>query len=280
MSDVILYFSAYPTVRYAAVALLLISLSASLLGVTLVLKRYSMIGDGLSHVTFGAATVATVLGFTTPIYLSLPLTVLAAILLLSLRSSTRVSGDAAIAMVSAGSLAFGYLLLNLFPPSGFDASADACDNLFGKGIVGVDAADVTVCFILSVAVLGIFVFFYNRIFSVTFDSDFAGVNLRRARLYDLLIAVTTGVMIVVAMEMVGALLISALITFPALSAMRVFKTFKSVTVCSAVISVICAAVGLLLSLIFSTPTGSTVVIADLAVFCIFSLIGRVRGRVR
>jgi zinc transport system permease protein len=278
IDKLLLYFSAYPAVRYAAIALILISLSASLLGVTLVLKRYSMIGDGLSHVTFGAASVATVMGFTTPIYLSLPITVLAAILLLRLRSSTRIQGDAAIAMVSAGSLAFGYLALNLFPSESFDAGIDACDNLFGKGIVGIDMIDVTFCLILSAVVLLIFICFYNKIFAITFDEDFASATGTHSNVYNTLIAVITGVMIVVAMNMVGALLIAALITFPALSSMRVFKTFRSVTVCSAVISVSCALLGLLTSLIASTPVGSTIVVADIAIFIIFSIVGAIKSR--
>ena len=277
IDKILFYFVSYPTVRYAALSLMLISLSASLLGVTLVLKRYSMIGDGLSHVTFGSASIATVLGLTTPIYLSLPLTVAAAVLLLKIRSSTRIKGDAAIAMVSAGSLAFGYILLNLFP-DGSAVTTDACANLFGSGILGIGIDDVILCTALSLAVLVIFILFYNKIFAVTFDESFSSATGVRTEAYNTLIAIVTGVIIVVAMNMVGALLISALIVFPALSAMRVFKTFRSVTVCSALISVICAAAGLVISLAASTPVGSTVVVADIVLFAIFSLIGAVRKR--
>lgn len=278
IDKIIFYYSAYPTVRYATVALLLISLSAALLGVTLVLKRFSMIGDGLSHVTFGAASVATVMGLTTPIYLSLPITVAAAVLLLKIRSNTKIQGDAAIAMVSAGSLAVGYLVLNLFPTKTSSISGDACTNLFGSGILGIGKDDAFVCLALALAVLFIFIFFYNKIFAITFDESFSTATGTRASLYNTVVAVITGVIIVVAMNMVGALLIAALITFPALSAMRVFKTFRSVIICSALISVFCAAAGLLVSLVAATPVGSTIVVADMAVFGIFSLLGVILKR--
>ena len=275
MSKIIFYFQNFPTVRYASVALLLISLCAALLGVTLVLKRFSMIGDGLSHVTFGAAAIATALGFVTPIYFSLPLTVLAAILLLKIRSNTKIQGDAAIAMVSAGALAFGYLMMNLFPGNSSSISGDACTNLFGQGILGINKQDVTLCVILSAIVIFVFIFFYNKIFAITFDESFSRATGTKTELYNTLIAVITGVIIVIAMNMVGALLISALITFPALSAMRVFKTFKSVTVCASIISVCCAIIGVLVSLAAKTPVGSTVVVADAVTFGIFSLVGAV-----
>ena len=278
MSKIVFYFQNFPTIRNATLALLLISLCAALLGVTLVLKRFSMIGDGLSHVTFGAAAIATALGLTTPIYLSLPLTVVAAVLLLKIRSNTKVQGDAAIAMVSAGSLAFGYLLMNLFPGKSSSISGDACTNLFGQGILGINKQDVAICAILSALVLFVFIFFYNKIFAITFDESFSRATGTRTELYNTLIAVITGVIIVVAMNMVGALLISALITFPALSAMRLFKTFKSVIICASAISVCCALVGVLISLAAQTPVGSTIVVADVAVFGIFTLIGAIRRK--
>lgn len=278
MSKIVFYFQNFPTIRYATLALLLISLCAALLGVTLVLKRFSMIGDGLSHVTFGAAAIATALGLTTPIYLSLPLTVVAAVLLLKIRSNTKVQGDAAIAMVSAGSLAFGYLLMNLFPGKSSSISGDACTNLFGQGILGINKQDVAICAILSALVLFVFIFFYNKIFAITFDESFSRATGTRTEIYNTLIAVITGVIIVVAMNMVGALLISALITFPALSAMRLFKTFRSVIICASAISVCCALVGVLISLAAQTPVGSTIVVADVAVFGIFTLIGAIRRK--
>ncbi len=270
-----LYFTAFPTVRYATLSLLLIALCASLLGVTLVLKRFSMICDGLSHVTFGAAAVATVLGLTMPIYLTLPLTIIAAVLLLRIRTNTKIQGDAAIAMVSAGALAAGYLILNLFPANS-SISADACASLFGSGILGIGLDDVIVCSALAVCVLFVFIFFYNKIFAVTFDESFASATGTHTGFYNTLVAVITGVIIVIAMNMVGALLVSALITFPALSAMRLFKTFKSVTICSACISTFCALIGILASLAFATPVGPTIVIADLMAFGICSLISAIR----
>ena len=275
IDKLILYFTAFPTVRYATLSLLLIALCASLLGVTLVLKRFSMIGDGLSHVTFGATAVATVLGLTMPIYLTLPLTVVAAVLLLRIRQNTKVQGDAAIAMVSAGSLALGYLLLNLFPANS-SVSADACASLFGSGILGIGLDDVIVCSILAAAVLFVFIFFYNRIFAITFDESFASATGTRVGFYNTLVAIITGVIIVVAMNMIGALLVSALITFPALSAMRLFKTFKKVTVFAACVSTACALIGIIASLAFSTPVGPTIVVADLAAFGICSAISAIK----
>ncbi|MBR2335245.1 MAG: metal ABC transporter permease [Clostridia bacterium] len=278
MAKIIFYFQNFPTIRYATLALLLISLCAALLGVTLVLKRFSMIGDGLSHVTFGAAAIATAMGLVTPIYVSLPITVLAAVLLLKIRSNTKIQGDAAIAMVSAGSLAFGYLIMNLFPGKSSSISGDACTNLFGQGILGINKQDVAICAILSALVLFIFIFFYNKIFAITFDESFSRATGTRAEVYNTLIAVITGVIIVVSMNMVGALLISALITFPALSAMRVFKTFRSVIICASVISIACAIIGVLVSLAVKTPVGSTIVVADVAAFGLFSLIGAILKR--
>lgn len=278
MAKIIFYFQNFPTIRYATLALLLISLCAALLGVTLVLKRFSMIGDGLSHVTFGAAAIATAMGLVTPIYVSLPITVLAAVLLLKIRSNTKIQGDAAIAMVSAGSLAFGYLIMNLFPGKSSSISGDACTNLFGQGILGINKQDVAICAILSALVLFIFIFFYNKIFAITFDESFSRATGTRAEVYNTLIAVITGVIIVVSMNMVGALLISALITFPALSAMRVFKTFKSVIICASVISIACAIIGVLVSLAAKTPVGSTIVVADVAAFGLFSLVGAILKR--
>ena len=268
------YYAMYPSVRYATIALMLIALSASLLGVPLVLKRYSMIGDGLSHVTFGVSCVATALGLVSPIYISLPITVLAAILLLTIRSHARVGADSAIAMISSASLAFGYLFLNLFPSD--DPVDDACEDLFGSGILSIDMDDVILASVIATVVIAVFILFYNKIFAVTFDDSFASATGTRVGLYNSLIAISAGVLIVIAMELVGALLVSALIIFPALSAMRIFKSFRSVTVCAAVISVVCTSLGLLISLLFGTPVGSTVVCAYLTLFTVFSVIGMIR----
>lgn len=277
IEKLLLYYSAYPTVRYATISIILIALCSALLGVILVLRQYSMIGDGLSHVTFGATAVATVLGLATPIYVALPLTVLAAVLILKLRDSTKIHGDSAIAMISVGALAFGYLLLNLFGDEHQRAS-DACATLFGSGILSIRLLDVILCLILSVAVIFVFIFFYNKLFAVSFDEDFAASCGTRINFYNTLIAIVTAVTVVVAMNLLGALLVSALVIFPALSAMRIFKTFKQVTACAACISLFNALIGIAASLLMASPIGPTIVVADLATFLICSLIGAIRKR--
>lgn len=263
------YYFSYPFVRYALIVGLLISLCSSLLGVTLVLKRFSFIGDGLSHVAFGAMAIAAVVGITNRMIIILPVTVLSAILILRTGQNTKIRGDASIAMISVGSLATGYMLMNLFPVSS-NISADVCGSLFGSAsILTLKESDVLLCLIMAVVVLAVFVLFYNKIFSVTFDENFSKATGINSDGYNLMIAVITAIIIVLAMNLVGSLLISALIIFPALSAMRVFKSFRSVIICSAVISVICAGTGIILSILFSTPVGATIVVADIAVFFIF-----------
>ena len=270
------YFS-YPFVRYAFIAGVLISLCAGLLGVVLVLKRYSMIGDGLSHVAFGAMAVAAVLGFT-PMTLALPVTVAVAVLLLLAGEKQLIKGDSAIAMLSAGSLAVGYLLLNLFPSSDTGSlSGDVCASLFGStSMMTLSGADVWLCVGLSVAVIAFFAVFYHKIFAVTFDEGFATSSGVRVRAYNFLIAAISGIVIVLAMKLVGALLISSLIIFPALSAMRLFRSFRSVILCSAVISVVGSLTGLLLALLLSTPTGASVAVVHIVIFAIFSILGKLR----
>ena len=264
-------------VQNAIIVSVLIALCSSLLGVTLVLKRYSFIGDGLSHVAFGAMAIAAVIGLTDDMPLTLAITVVCAVLLLRMGKNAKIKGDAAIAVISVGSLAIGYLLMNLFSTSS-NISGDVCSTLFGStSILTLSSFDVWMCVILSVIVVLFFVLFYNRIFSVTFDENFAKATGQRAGLYNLLIAIVIAVIIVVSMQLVGSLLISALVIFPALSAMRVFKSFKSVTICSAIISVICALTGLLISILAGTPVGSTIVGVDIVVFIIFLLIGKITG---
>lgn len=266
-----------PFVVNAVIVGVLIALCSSLLGVTLVLKRYSFIGDGLSHVAFGAMAVAAVVGFTDDMPLVLAVTVISAVLLLRMGKNAKIKGDAAIAMISVGSLAVGYLLMNLFSTSS-NISGDVCSTLFGStSILTLSPFDVWMCVILSIVVVLFFVLFYNRIFSVTFDESFAQATGQRANVYNLLIAIVIAVIIVVSMQLVGSLLISALVIFPALSAMRVFKSFRSVTVCSAIVSVVCALTGLLTSILAGTPVGSTIVAADIVVFIIFSIIGKIAG---
>ena len=270
----------YPFVRYALIVGVLIALCSSLLGVTLVLKRFSFIGDGLSHVAFGAMAIAAVAGLTNEMPLVLAITVVSAILLLRSGQNAKIKGDAAVAMISVGALAIGYLLMNLFSKSG-NLSGDVCSTLFGStSILTLTKTEVRICVVLSVAVVAVFVLFYNKIFSVTFDESFARATGTRAGLYNLLIAVVIAVIIVLAMNLVGSLLISALVIFPALSAMRVFKNFKAVTICSAAFSVTCALLGILISVLAGTPVGSTIVAADIATFGVFALAGFITGGVK
>ena len=278
MLDKLTQYLQFPFVRYALIAGVLIALCSSLLGVTLVLKRFSFIGDGLSHVAFGAMAVAAVLGLRHEMLFILPVTVFCAVLLLMGGKNRKIKGDASVAMISVGSLAVGYLIMNLFSTSG-NLSGDVCSTLFGStSILTLSRTDVYLCVALSVIVSALFVFFYNKIFAVTFDEDFAGATGVRAGAYNLLIAVVIAVIIVLAMNLVGSLLISALVIFPALSAMRVFKTFKAVTVCAAIFSVVCAALGILISVLAGTPVGSTIVAVDIVGFFLFCCIGFLGGK--
>ena len=276
MLDTLVLYLSFPFVRYALVVGVLIALCSSLLGVTLVLKRFSFIGDGLSHVAFGAMAIASVLNLTNDMLLVLPVTILCAILLLRMGQHTAIQGDAAVAMVSVGALAIGYLLMNLFSTS-TNLSGDVCSTLFGStSILTLTKTEVWLCAALSVIVVAVFVLFYNKIFAITFDEDFARAAGTPARLYNLIVAVIIAVIIVLAMNLVGSLLISALVIFPALSAMRVYRSFLSVTICSAVVSVVCALVGILISILAGTPVGSTIVAVDILVFAAFCLVGRAK----
>jgi zinc transport system permease protein len=280
MIDEFFLYLQYPFVRYALIVGVLIALCSSLLGVTLVLKRFSYIGDGLSHVAFGALAIASVLNFTNKMILILPITVLSAVLLLRTGQNAKIKGDAAIAMISVGALAFGYLLMNIFSTSS-NLSGDVCSTLFGStSILTLTRKEVWACIALSVAVVVIFILFYNKIFAVTFDENFSKATGTNAGAYNLLIAIVIAVIIVLAMNLVGSLLISALVIFPALSAMRVFRSFKSVTICSAVFSVICAFLGMVISILAGTPVGSTIVAVDVVGFLVFCAAGSIRGGVR
>ena len=273
------YFQ-YQFVQYAFIVGILIALCSSLLGVTLVLKRFSFIGDGLSHMAFCTMAVAAVVNLTNSMIISLPVTIIAAIVLLRSSTNARIKGDAAVAMLAVGSLALGYLLMNVFPTSS-NVSADVCTTLFGSvAILTLSTAKVWTCIILSVLTVLLFVFFYNKLFAVTFDESFARATGVKTSLYNLLIAVVTAIIIVLAMNLVGSLLISALIIFPALSAMRIFKSFKSVTICSAILSVSCTATGILVSIIAGTPVGPTIVLADIVAFGIFFLVGFILSHMR
>ena len=276
MIETIRMYLQFPFVRYALIVGVLIALCSSLLGVTLVLKRFSFIGDGLSHVAFGAMAIAGVLHLTDDMLFVMPVTILCAVLLLRTGQNTKIKGDAAIAMISVGALAIGYLLLNLFSASS-NLSGDVCSTLFGStSILTLTKAEVWLCAILSVVVVVIFVLFYNKIFAVTFDEDFARAAGTRVEAYNLLIAVVIAVIIVLAMNLVGSLLISALIIFPAMSAMRLFKSFRSVTICSAVLSVCCALTGILISIVGGTPVGSTIVAVDICAFLVFFTIANIK----
>ena len=277
MWDKLALYLQYPFVQYAIIVGVLIALCSSLLGVTLVLKRFSFIGDGLSHVAFGAMAIAAVLNLSNEMLIVLPITVISAILLLRSGQNAKIKGDAAIAMISVGALAFGYLIMNLFStPS--NLSGDVCSTLFGStSILTLTVREVALCVVLSVAVVVVFVLFYHKIFAVTFDENFAKATGTNADGYNLLIAVVIAVIIVLAMNLVGSLLISALVIFPALSAMRLFRSFKSVTIFSAVISVICAFLGILISILGGTPVGSTIVAVDVAAFGICYLVGMIKG---
>jgi len=302
------FYFGFSYVRYAFIVGILIALCSSLLGVTLVLKRFSFIGDGLSHVAFGAMSFAATLPVMikkyalaisgedklsprmqsivswiaklNDMYIILPVTLICAILLLRTGQNTKIKGDAAVAMLSVGALAIGYLLMNRYP-SRANISGDVCSTLFGStSIITLKQEDVRLCIVMSVIVIVTYIMFYNKIFAVTFDENFTNATGIKADAYNLLIAVITALIIVLAMNLVGSLLISALIIFPALSAMRVFKSFRSVIICSGVVSVLCAAFGIISSILFSTPVGSTIVVADLAVFILFSLISFFIGKLR
>jgi zinc transport system permease protein len=269
------FYLSYPFVRYALIVGTLIALCSALLGVILVLKRFSYIGDGLSHVAFGALAIATIFDLANTGVVVMPVTILAAILILRTGQNPKIHGDAAIAMLSVGSLAVGYLVMNLFSTSS-NISGDVCSTLFGStSILTLTKAEVLLCIVMSIIVVAVFIVFYNRIFAITFDENFARATGVNASAYNMLIAIITAIIIVLAMNLVGSLLISALVIFPASSAMRVVKNFKGVVIYSAVISVCCAIFGIVMSILFSTPVGATIVVANIVVFFISCLIGRI-----
>lgn len=273
-------YLAYPFVRYALIVGVLIALCSSLLGVTLVLKRFSFIGDGLSHVAFGAMAVAAVLQMTNEMPFVMAITIISAILLLRTGQNKKIKGDAAIAMISVGALAIGYLIMNLFSASS-NLSGDVCSTLFGStSILTLSSIDVWLSVGMSILVLIIFLFFYNKIFAVTFDESFAKAAGTKVGIYNLIIAIVVAVVIVLAMNLVGSLLISALIIFPALSAMRIFKSFRSVTIYAAILSVSCSLVGILVSILAGTPVGSTIVAVQIGAFILSWIAGTVAGGIR
>ena len=268
MLDKLWDYLQFPFVRYAIIVGILIALCSSLLGVTLVLKRFSFIGDGLSHVAFGAMAVGSVVGLTDQMMIVMPVTIISAVLLLRTGQNSKIKGDAAIAMISVGALALGYLLMNIFSTSS-NISGDVCSTLFGStSMLTLELSDVIVCAVISFIVVCVFMLFYNKIFAVTFDESFARATGTRTGSYNTLLAVVIAVVIVMAMKLVGSLMISALIIFPALSAMRLFRSFRAVTVFSVVISVVCAVIGMIASILAGTPVGPTIVAADAGGFLI------------
>ena len=276
MFDTVIEMLSYPFMTRAFLVGSLVALCSALLGVSLVLKRYSMIGDGLSHVGFGAMAIAAAMN-AAPLTVAIPVVIVAAILLLRISGNAKIKGDAAIAMISVGALAVGYLLMNVFS-TGANISGDVCSSLFGStSILTLTTSEVWLCVVVSVIVVALFTVFYHKIFAVTFDENFAKAIGIRTSMYNLLIAVITAIIIVLAMNLVGSLLTSALIIFPALSAMRIFKTFFSVTLCSVLLSVFCAFFGILLSILAGTPVGSTIVAVDITAFLIACIIRRLKG---
>lgn len=276
IAEFLSYFS-YTYVRYALIVGILVALSASLLGVVLVLKRYSYLGDGLSHVAFGAMALSVVLNLSDNMLVIMPVTIIVAILLLgSPEKNKKTSGDAALAMLSVGSLAVGYVLLNLFPSSS-NIAADVCSSLFGSSsILTLGQSDVVICIVMSVVVVSTFVLCYNKIFALTFDPVFMQSAGGGARGYNLLIAVLCAVVISLSMRLVGSLLVSALIIFPAISAMNMCRRYRACVVCSAVIGVTCAALGMILSMLLGTPSGASIVLCDVLAFGISRVVRKVK----
>lgn len=278
MLETLQEYLSYPFVQYALIVGVLIALCAAVLGVTLVLKRFSFIGDGLSHVAFGAMAIAAVLNLTNNMVVILPVTVICAIFILNKGKNAKLKGDAAIAAISVGALAIGYMLMNIFSTSS-NVAGDVCSSLFGStAILTLSSLDMWLCVVLSIVVLAFYVLFYNRIFAVTFDEDFAASAGMNTAAYNMLIAIATAIVIVLAMNLAGSLLTSALIVFPALCAMRVFKSFQSVIISAAIISVASTTIGILISILLSTPVGATIVTVDIVVFLAFMLVGKILKR--
>jgi zinc transport system permease protein len=274
MLDTLKQMFSYTFLVRAVVVGLLVSLCAALLGVSLVLKRYSMIGDGLSHVGFGTLALATAMNLA-PLTVSIPVVVAAAFLLLRISENSKIKGDAAIALISASALAVGVVVISLTT----GMNTDVCNYMFGS-ILAMSRGDVKLSVALAAVVLVLFLLFYNKIFAVTFDESFAKATGVKTGLYNMIIALLTAVTIVLGMRMMGALLISSLVIFPALTSMRVCKRFKSVTICSAAVSVICFFVGVTISYVYATPTGASVVLVNILAFLLFWTANLTIGRKR
>jgi ABC-type Mn2+/Zn2+ transport systems, permease components len=271
MFDTLLEMFSHTFLLRAFIVGLLVSLCAAILGVSLVLKRYAMIGDGLSHVGFGALAIATILG-KSPLLITMPVVLIAAIMLLRISESSKIKGDAAIAVISTGSLALGTMAISLTT----GVNTDIFNYLFGS-ILAINKNDVKISVLLSVIVIGLFIFFYNKIFAVTFDETFAEATGVKTKIYNTLIAMLTAVTIVLGMRMMGALLITSLIIFPALTAMRLCKKFMTVIIVAAVDSVISFIIGIIISYVFSAPTGASIVVINISAFLVASIIDKIRN---
>lgn len=273
MLDMFVQMFSYGFMRRAIIVGVLVALCAALLGVTLVLKRYSMIGDGLSHVGFGALCVALAMNVA-PLAVSVPVVIISAFLLLRVSDTGKIKGDAAIALISSTSLAVGILVTSITT----GLNSDVNGYMFGS-ILAMSSTDVIISIVLSAAVLVLYCVFYNKIFTVTFDENFAAATGTRTGMYNTLIALLTAITVVIGMRIMGAMLISSLVIFPALTAMRVCNTFRKVVVTSAVISVVCFFAGLFISFVFSMPAGASVVAVNAVMFAIFSLVGMIKRKV-
>lgn len=279
MLDTILYYLSYPFVKYAIVVSILIALCSSLLGVVLVLKRFSFIGDSISHVAFSIMAISSILNLTNNMYIVLPGTVLCTILILNNKKGKIKKNDSTLALVSVSSLAFGYILMNIFGGNS-NISADVCTTLFGStSILTLNLSTVVICIIASIITIITFIIVFNKMFAITFDENFArssGINVERI---NFIFSIIIGVIIALAMNLVGSLLVTALIIFPAISSMKVFNNFKTITLCSALVSVVCTLIGLIASILASTPVGSSIIVIDLLCYIVFCIIGKVKGNV-
>lgn len=278
MIDTLLFYLSYPFVKYALIVSVLIALCSSLLGITLVLRKFSFIGDSISHVAFTIMAIASILNLTNNMYITLPGTIICTILILNNKKGRVKKNDSTLALISVSSLALGYIVMNLFGGSS-NVSADVCTTLFGStSILTLSIDTVILCIVMSVIAIVTFMLLFNKIFAITFDENFARSSGVKVDVINLIFSIIIGTIIVLAMNLVGSLLITALIIFPAISSMKIFTNFKKVTICSAIISVICTVIGLCISILASTPVGSTIVVADLVCYLIFSIIGRVGGK--
>ena len=265
-----------PFVRYAFIVVILLSICSAIVGVNLVLKRYSFIGDGLSHVAFGATAVASILSLTNNLLIVMPTTIIVAIILLKLGQNAKLKGDALIAILSVSALGVGYFLMNVFSTSS-NVSGDVCSALFGSNkLLALNMTDVIISIVICIVIIALYLCFYNKIFSVTFDENYAKATGINTEIYNISTAVIIAILIVLAMSLIGSLLVSALIIFPALSSMRIFNSFKKVIISSVIFALISSFLGISISILFATPVGATRVVIELLAFIGFSIIGKIK----